>query len=158
MQQQRTQLQLSDSFDSVSGRMHCTSNYLTHSCNSNVSEWRSFTLDKRSFVFEAQKKPDDGPLAGHVAIEHHAISDQQVEMQTEWFRAHANSRWQLNQSKLAWCNSNLLSRWSPRQNTDTVPLIIIIMRLVEIILQSPLEALWHVTRFCALETISEQTR
>lgn len=50
MQQQRTQLQLSDSFASVSGQVHCTSNYLTHSCHSNVSEWQSFILGKCSFM------------------------------------------------------------------------------------------------------------
>lgn len=99
---------------------------------------------------EKKKSQTGGALAGRAAVEHHAICDQQAQMQSEWFRAHANSCWQLNQSKLAWCESNLLSRWSPRQNTDTVPLIIIIiiiMVLLEIILQSTLEALWRLTRF-----------
>lgn len=59
MQQQHTQLQLSDSFASVSGQEHCTSNCPTQSCNSNVCEWRSFTLGNMQFyALEAQRKPD----------------------------------------------------------------------------------------------------
>lgn len=105
----------------------------------------SFMFRKRG---EKKKSQTGGALAGRAAVEHRAICDQQAQTQSEWFRAHANSCWQLNQSKLAWCKSNLLSRWSPRQNTDTVPLIIIIiMVLLEIILQSTLEALWRLTRF-----------
>lgn len=69
---------------------------------------------------ETQLKPRGlagGLLVGCVADRHLAIYDHQAQRpkQAVWLSAEANSCWQLNQWKLAWCNSNLLSRWSPCQ-------------------------------------------
>ncbi len=69
-------------------------------------------------LLQTQLKPQDltgGLLPRYVADRHRAICRQQAKRPKQavsWLSTDANSCWQLNQWKLVWCNSNLLSRWS----------------------------------------------